>query len=235
MKSKHKKTVMLIAIILGIIIIIAILNPLLFMHILAYKILFFKVYHVLWIAIVLVMIAAFFPRSQLDIGSGKMFAKNYSENKIKISTKEEKLRDFTKKMDLGAVRSVLFWGIILIIIGLLYYSEVINQVGLIIITLLFGALGLFFALVWCPFRNWLIKNRCCNTCRIYNWGYLMTFSPLVFISSFWTYSLVALAAVIFIQWEYLHHKHPERFYELYNSNLMCKNCSLECKHRRANS
>ncbi len=54
--------------------------------------------------------------------------------------------------------------------------------------------------VFCPFK-WLAGGKCCSTCRINNWGYLMAFSPS-FVQSFLT-SIVALSIIVAIQWEYL--------------------------------
>jgi len=88
----------------------------------------------------------------------------------------------------------------------------------------------FCATIWCPFQA-IIDNKCCNTCRINNWGYIMAFSPMIFIPSFWTYSILFLSILAIVQWEYLYHRHPERFFELYNAGLMCKNCVKKCKKR----
>jgi len=58
----------------------------------------------------------------------------------------------------------------------------------------------------------------------------MAFSPMIYIPSFWTYSILFMSAATLIQWEFLYLRHPERFYEQYNANLMCKNCKRKvCK------
>ena len=59
----------------------------------------------------------------------------------------------------------------------------------------------------------------------------MMFSPYIFIPTFWTYSLVLLSLVILVQWEYLHHRYPERFSEVSNLNLLCSNCvKAQCRY-----
>ncbi|MBU0757551.1 MAG: hypothetical protein KKF44_05775 [Nanoarchaeota archaeon] len=82
----------------------------------------------------------------------------------------------------------------------------------------------FCIVIWCPFRNYIIKNKCCNSCRIFSWGYTMIFLNFFLIKSFWTYTIAIASLVVFLQWEFAHWKHPERFYEISNTNLMCKNC-----------
>ena len=59
---------------------------------------------------------------------------------------------------------------------------------------------LICVLIWCPFRL-IMKNRCCTTCRIFNWDHLMMFSPLIFMGGFFASSLVILSAVAWLVWE----------------------------------
>ena len=69
-----------------------------------------------------------------------------------------------------------------------------------------------------------MHNKCCTTCRIFNWDHAMMFSPLIVIPSAWTYSLVLTSFVILIVWEYTCIMHPERFLEKTNCALRCHNC-----------
>ncbi|MBQ8537093.1 MAG: hypothetical protein IJ461_06810, partial [Clostridia bacterium] len=66
-----------------------------------------------------------------------------------------------------------------------------------------------------------MKNRCCTTCRIFNWDHLMMFSPLVFIHSFYAQSLFLLALAVFFVWEGCILLYPERFWEQTNEALRC--------------
>ena len=79
-------------------------------------------------------------------------------------------------------------------------------------------------LFWCPFRVFLMKNRCCATCRIFNWDHVMMFSPLLVIKGFFTWSLFFTSLVLLIRWEITIIKHPERFWEGSNAILRCTNC-----------
>jgi hypothetical protein len=65
----------------------------------------------------------------------------------------------------------------------------------------------------------IIGNMCCFTCSDYNWGYLYGFFPACLLVSFWTYSILLLSIIVLKSVEITYHKHPERFYELYNQNL----------------
>lgn len=78
-----------------------------------------------------------------------------------------------------------------------------------------------------------MKNKCCVTCRIYNWDYAMMFTPLLFIPSLFNWSLLALAIALLIKWEWIYHRHPERFYEESNDALRCANCREHlCHHKK---
>ena len=54
---------------------------------------------------------------------------------------------------------------------------------------------------------------------------------LIFIKSFWTYSLVGVGVILFIQWEYLNLKHPERFSPISNKTLRCTRKNLKRLHK----
>ena len=61
----------------------------------------------------------------------------------------------------------------------------------------------------------------------------MMFTPLIFIPSFYTYSLLILSLMLLLKWELYYHKYPERFSEVTNSNLQCKNCKEKlCHHKK---
>jgi hypothetical protein len=86
--------------------------------------------------------------------------------------------------------------------------------------------------IWCPFQRFLIKNRCCVNCRIFNWGYFMIFTPMVFIRNFFTWSLFFTAVVLLIRWEVTLVRYPERFWEGSNKVLKCENCQDKiCKQK----
>jgi hypothetical protein len=176
---------------------------------------FFRFYHLIWVIVIYYTIKGLTTDFKKEIGK-------------EIPEKKELLERFVKINNKGAIKSIIIWIMVLLIIGILFYTKIITTIDLIIITVFFYFLDVFFMHVWCPFQKKVIKNKCCQTCRIRKWGYLMVFCPLVFIPSFWTYSILIISALILIRLEYAHKKYPERFYELFNPNLMCKNCNKTC-------
>ena len=61
----------------------------------------------------------------------------------------------------------------------------------------------------------------------------MMFTPLLFIPSLYTWSLLGLALVLLVIWEGIYHRHPERFYEQTNESLKCVNCPEKlCHHKK---
>ncbi|MBA4417187.1 MAG: hypothetical protein C0392_04660 [Syntrophus sp. (in: bacteria)] len=170
------------------------------------------------------------PRFNRKISSGKIYKKHYADRGITTPAKEEKLRAFRTRTNRGALLTALYWTIVILVTGALYYVHLFRKLDIFLVVIFFVFMDQFCTSVWCPFQ-WLIGNKCCNSCRINNWGYLMAFAPLLYLPSFWTYSILFLSAALVVQWEYLFHKFPERFFELYNANLMCKNCGKKCASR----
>lgn len=192
-----------------------------------------KIYHILWLLTVLVLIKRFIPPLNKKINLGKIYGINYKEASPDNPSKRDRLKRYRKKIDSGAVRSAIYWTLLVLTMWLWRKADMLSDLWIFIIVIFFIFMDEFCATVWCPFQA-IIGNKCCNTCRINNWGYLMAFSPMIFIPSFWTYSILFLSIAAIIQWEYLYNRHPERFFELYNANLMCKNCVKKCRKDTVN-
>lgn len=197
-----------------------------------YPILFFKVYHVLWVMVMWLLVKRMVPRLNSKISMGKIFERHYKAEPADNPTKEakfrEKLADYTHRMNAGALKAAIYWVLAVLFVGLLYYTGILNTMWLMLTVVFFIFMDQFCVSAWCVFK-WIIGNKCCNTCRINNWGYLMAFSTLIYVPSFWTYSVLIMSAIVVVQWEYLNAKYPERFFELYNTNLQCRNCDGICK------
>jgi hypothetical protein len=189
-----------------------------------------KPYHIFWFLAVLVLVKRMIPMLNVKMSSGKIFGKNFLRAGEDTDRKREGLQKSKKKADSGAFRSGLYWILLLLVMWMWRYVGILPDVWLYVIVLFFIFMDQFCISVFCPFQ-WLMQNKCCSTCRINNWGYCMAFSPLVFIPSFWTYSIVFLSLITLFQWEYLYFKHPERFYDIYNANLMCKTCQIRCRRK----
>lgn len=179
-----------------------------------------------WLFFVTEMVFRFFPVKLESMGCQKQFSKNYQE--IPGSDKRVTVQP-------GAVTFavVTAWVVLNAIIGVLYYTHIIDRGILFLICLAYSVCDVICILFFCPFQTWFMRNKCCATCRIYNWDYAMMFTPLVFVPNIYTWSLLGIALVLVIKWEYLVHKHPERFSEKCNASLSCAKCQEKlCHHKK---
>ena len=83
----------------------------------------------------------------------------------------------------------------------------------------------FSVVVWCPIQVWLMRNRCCATCQIFNWDGVMAATPLVFVGGWFGWTIIFLALVVLLRWEITAFRHPERFSESTNARLSCAQCA----------
>ncbi|MBR5515322.1 MAG: hypothetical protein IKU52_03880 [Clostridia bacterium] len=121
------------------------------------------------------------------------------------------------------------------VFAILYFIKVFDTGFLILLTLAYSVCDMICILFFCPFKEWILKNKCCTTCRIYNWDRLMLVTPLIFVPHFYTCSLVALAVLEVLIWEITYRKHPERFSEYSNTTLSCSNCKTRlCMNKKRN-
>lgn len=162
------------------------------------------------------------PMYNDSIYSSKMQKKMYQEVPNYNKTKLKEVAKHNNRI--AVLIFILYFGLILGI-GLLYLN--ISWFDRKFIYLVFFALNFadyFCIMLWCPFRNWFLKNSCCTTCRISNWDRIMKFSILVFIPNIYTITIFIFGVIIFAYWEYHHFVHPERFYRISNQTLWCTNC-----------
>lgn len=179
--------------------------------------------HLLWIIWVIDMVLQIIPiRNKVPLGSQKLFANRFKPIREKINY--EALRNYIVATTKVAYKVFILWCALIAVIGFLYFSGVIDKVLLFMISVLFYVCDLICVLIWCPFRL-IMKNRCCTTCRIFNWDHLMMFSPLIFMGGFFAYSLVVLALIAWLVWELCVMMYPERFWEQSNVALQCSECT----------
>jgi len=178
-----------------------------------------------WIVLVVEMILRFFPSKFESMGCQKQFLRNYSpSNEGKKPTNISGLATF------GVA---CFWIALNGVIGILYFLGIFDKGILVLISFAYAVCDMICILFFCPFHTWIMKNKCCTTCRIYNWDFAMMFTPLIFIPHIFTYSLVAISLALLIKWEIIYKKHPERFSESTNLNLRCINCEEKlCHHKK---
>ena len=179
--------------------------------------------HLLWAVWVADMFLQIVPiKNKVPIGPQKLFANHFRPMREKINY--EALRSYIVSITKAAYKVFLLWCLLIIGIGVLYYTGLIGKITLFMLSVLFYVCDLICVLVWCPFRL-MMKTRCCTTCRIFNWDHLMMFSPLIYVGGFFAGSLVAMAAVAWLVWELCVMMYPERFWDHSNAALTCQECT----------
>ncbi|MBR5223651.1 MAG: hypothetical protein IKV81_05775 [Clostridia bacterium] len=183
----------------------------------------FSLLHILWVIWLIDMILQFMPiKNEISLGSQKLFKQRFRPIREKINRTALKKHIETTTAAAGVV--MLLWALLVATIGLLYFFDVISKEILLLCSVAFYVCDLICVLIWCPFRL-ILKNRCCTTCRIFNWDHFMMFSPLMFLVGFYGWSLFAISLVIMLVWELSIIIYPERFWEFSNDALKCSNCT----------
>ena len=177
----------------------------------------------IWAIFVVEMVFRFFPSGYESPGCQKQFARNYR----KSGKTEIRIPDNNATLLIA-----LIWIVFNGIFGALHVTGVLDDGVMLLLCCAYSVCDMICILFFCPFQSWLMKNKCCVTCRIYNWDYAMMFTPLFFIQNVYTWSLLALSVALMIRWEITFFRHPERFSEETNDYLKCQNCTeLLCTHK----
>ena len=178
--------------------------------------------HVLWILWVIDIVAQLIPsRMNISIGSQKNFKKWF---KPSVGWAIDTLKDYSRTLGFRAFAIFIVWVIFIGLIGLIYFKGLIGEAVILIFVTFFYVADLICVLFWCPFRLFL-GNKCCTTCRIFNWDHFMMFTPFLFIPGFFTWTLLGLAILVMVIWELTVLIHPARFWEVSNDTLKCENCT----------
>ena len=179
--------------------------------------------HILWFVWIIDMLAQLFPiKKKLALGSIKLFPKYFKPIRDKINY--QALKKHAISTARSAYKVLVIWCALIAVIGALHHAKILNDIALFMISVIFYICDLICVLIWCPFRL-LMHTRCCTTCRIFNWDHLMMFSPMIFINSFYARSLVILAGLAWLVWEFSCAIYPERFWDQTNDALKCSNCT----------
>ena len=179
---------------------------------------------VIWIVFAVEMVFRFFPSELESPGCQKQFARNY----IKSGSTEIVTHDNN-----AVVLVALIWIVFNGVFGALHMVGVFDDGIMILLCAAYSVCDMICILFFCPFQSWFLKNKCCSACRIYNWDYAMMFTPLFFVRSKYSWSLLALSVALLFRWEITYFRHPERFSEETNEYLRCKNCTEKlCAHKR---
>ena len=179
---------------------------------------------VILVVFVIEMILRFFPSRLESPGCQQQFYRNYQ----KSGRTEILIQDNN-----SVILIVLVWIVFNGAFGALYMAGVFDDGIMLLLCSAYSVCDMICILFFCPFQSWFMKNKCCGTCRIYNWDYAMMFTPLFFVRSPYTWSLLALSVALLVRWEITFFRHPERFSENTNDYLKCQNCTEKlCTHKR---
>lgn len=181
------------------------------------------IFSLIWVVFTLEMILRFFPSRLESPGCQKQFARNY----VKTGKTNIDIQDNN-----GVVLVALIWVAFNALFGALHMSGILDDGIMILLCLAYSVCDMICILFFCPFQSWFLKNKCCCTCRIYNWDYAMMFTPLFFVRKSYTWSLLVLSVALLARWEITFYRYPERFSEATNGYLGCRNCSEKlCTHK----
>lgn len=176
---------------------------------------------VIWLFFMISMLHRISITDNESMGNQKVHKENFKPTKSRKIVSENRI---------ALIVAILWLGVNLIF-GLLYTFNALSAELMMLLVLMYSVCDIICILIYCPFQRWVLKNKCCITCRIYNWDYPMMFTPLIFIPTMYNYTLVGVSVLILIVWEYTYYKHPERFVEETNISLSCENCKeFMCKN-----
>ena len=179
---------------------------------------------VIWLVFVGEMLLRFFPSERESMGCQKQFKRNF------VPTEVEKPPKGSRRSTLAVA---LVWLLLNGCIGVAFFLGWIGKPILILISLFYSVCDMICILFFCPFQTWFMKNKCCGSCRIYNWDFAMMFTPLIFVPDPFTWSLLGLSLLLLLYWEIMVHRHPERFSEVTNACLSCANCKEKLCHHKS--
>lgn len=183
----------------------------------------FSPLHLLWIIWMCDMLLQLIPiKSHISIDSQKVFESLFKPIKEKVNYKS--LKKYIKDTTESAYKVMLIWIALTVLMSVLYISGIIDTGIMVLTATFFYVCDLICVLIWCPFRL-IMHNKCCTTCRIFNWDHLMMFLPIVALNSIFSWSLVIFAFVVWLVWELCVIIYPERFWENSNMALRCSECT----------
>lgn len=179
---------------------------------------------IIWIVFMVEMVLRLIPSHWESPGCQKQFRRNYTPT----GRTDVLLHDNNAIMI-----TAICWIVPNAAFGALNQVGILNDGIMLLLCLFYSVCDMICILFFCPFQTWLLKNRCCASCRIYNWDYAMIFTPLFFVPSVYTWSLLAVAVIILLRWEITVWRYPERFSEHTNAYLTCSNCTEKlCVHKK---
>lgn len=183
---------------------------------------------ILWLLLMASMVFRLFPSKVESLGCQKEFARRCRPTGRTVPPQE------IRQANRGALVVALVWIAWNAVFFLCHAKGWVSDRFLVCLAGFYGVCDIVCILFFCPFQSWMMHNRCCTTCRIYDWDYLMLCTPLLALRNVMALSACLLAAVIFVRWEVTLSRHPERFFESGNEALLCAACQEHlCQQKRA--
>lgn len=180
-----------------------------------------------WLALILSMVFRFFPSRWESLGCQKEFAGRFRPTGRGVP------REARREADRGALRVLLSWLALNGAFLLAHWRGWISGRFLVCLAGFYGVCDIVCILFFCPFQAWMMHNRCCTTCRIYNWDYAMLCTPLAVLKGPLARSACVLALALLIRWEWTYRRRGERFFQCSNGALECGACRERlCRYKR---
>ncbi len=183
----------------------------------------FSPLHLLWGILMAGMILHLLPKVRITMGGLKSRPSSYRPPEEGYDRKE--LLEYVQAMNVRAWRVMLLWACGNAVFGILHLAGVIGVEELLLLTLFYFTSDTICMMLFCPFQKYMMGNRCCISCRIFDWGHLMMYTPMLFIRSFFSWSLFFMSVVVALRWEIVYAQHPERFWRGSNLSIRCENCT----------
>ena len=181
-----------------------------------------------WLALMGSMALRLFPSRWESLGGQKEFAGRFRP------TGEMPEPEAVREAERGALRVLLSWVALNAPLLLAHGRGWLSGRFLVCLAAFYGVCDIVCILFFCPFQVWMMHNRCCTTCRIYNWDYLMMCTPLLGLRGLLSASACLLALGLLVRWEVTYRRRRERFFENSNEALRCSRCRERlCRCKRA--
>ena len=183
---------------------------------------------VVWLLLMASMIFRFFPSKLESLGCQKEFSRRFRPREGSVSPQE------IRNANRGALWVLLSWLALNGLFYLGYAHHILDKRFMVCLAGFYGVCDIICILFFCPFQAWMMHNRCCTTCRIFNWDYIMICTPLMVLTGPLARSACLLSLALLLRWEITYIRRRERFFESSNESLRCANCQEHlCKYKRA--
>lgn len=182
---------------------------------------------VVYLALLLSMVLRLFPSKVESLGCQKAHASRYRP------TGDLPAPEDIRQADSGARKVLALWAAANLPFYFAFFHGWLGKQFMVCLAGFYGVCDIVCILFFCPFQSWLMHNRCCTVCRIYDWDYLMLCTPLFAVGGALALSACLLAGFIFLRWELLYRVRRARFFECSNDALRCANCQEHlCRYKR---